>query len=64
MNLPCIGGLSNGKTDTAASRSHHPDGVQVGLCDGSVQFVTDTITLGVWQALGSIAGGEEIDEIS
>jgi prepilin-type N-terminal cleavage/methylation domain-containing protein/prepilin-type processing-associated H-X9-DG protein len=41
---------------TATSR--HPGGVNLMLADGSVRFVADTINLGVWQALGTIAGGE------
>jgi prepilin-type N-terminal cleavage/methylation domain-containing protein/prepilin-type processing-associated H-X9-DG protein len=63
MNLPCIPGLSSGQTDNAAARSRHAGGVQVGLCDGSVHFVGDSIGLNVWQALGSIAGGEIIEDI-
>jgi len=49
-------------TDTNAgvvtARSAHTGGVNVGLCDGSVTFVRDSISLDVWQALGSRAGGE------
>ena len=39
-----------------AASSYHPGGVNVGLADGSVGFVNDTINLAVWQALGSING--------
>jgi prepilin-type N-terminal cleavage/methylation domain-containing protein/prepilin-type processing-associated H-X9-DG protein len=39
-------------------RSFHSGGVQVGMCDGSVRFVTNNITLATWQAMGSPAGGE------
>jgi prepilin-type N-terminal cleavage/methylation domain-containing protein len=63
VNLPCVPGISTGKTDTAAARSRHIGGVHVGLCDGSVHFVNDGIQLGVWQALGSISGGEVIRDI-
>ena len=56
MNLPCSG--SDGVHDHTASRSRHPGGVHVCLCDGSVRFVTDEVGLTVWQALGSIAGAE------
>jgi hypothetical protein len=41
-----------------SSRSLHAGGVMVNLGDGSVHFVADTIALDVWQAYGSIAGGE------
>jgi prepilin-type N-terminal cleavage/methylation domain-containing protein/prepilin-type processing-associated H-X9-DG protein len=40
------------------SRSFHPGGVNVGLCDGSVRFVGETISLALWQALATPRGGE------
>ncbi len=43
---------------TATSR--HPGGVNFVLCDGSVQFATEDISLLVWQGLGSRAGSELI----
>jgi prepilin-type N-terminal cleavage/methylation domain-containing protein/prepilin-type processing-associated H-X9-DG protein len=63
MNLPCTPGSSDNRIDTAASRSRHPGGVQVGLCDGSVQFASESIDLNVWQAMGSIDGGEPIGQL-
>jgi prepilin-type N-terminal cleavage/methylation domain-containing protein/prepilin-type processing-associated H-X9-DG protein len=56
LNLPCV--PINGSTETAASRSRHPGGVQVAMCDGSVRFVPETLGLEVWRAMGSIEGGE------
>jgi prepilin-type N-terminal cleavage/methylation domain-containing protein/prepilin-type processing-associated H-X9-DG protein len=57
-----------------SAQSNHTGGVNLGLCDGSVQFVSDTIdtnglpdfdwgtggasALGVWGAVGSINGKE------
>jgi len=41
-----------------AARSRHPGGVQVGLGDGAVLFVSESIGIDIWQALGSIKGGE------
>jgi prepilin-type N-terminal cleavage/methylation domain-containing protein/prepilin-type processing-associated H-X9-DG protein len=40
------------------ARSNHPGGVNVLLGDGSVRLVGNTITLDVWRALGTRAGGE------
>ena len=51
MNLPCVAGSSYNEI-TAASRSRHPGGVNVGICDGSVQFVSDNVGIAVWQASG------------
>ncbi len=45
-----------------AARSHHPGGVNVGLGDGSVRFVSETIRRQTWQDLGSIADGRVLDE--
>jgi hypothetical protein len=41
-----------------AARSQHPGGVIGSWCDGSVQFVADTIELRVWRAVGTRAGSE------
>jgi prepilin-type N-terminal cleavage/methylation domain-containing protein len=52
-----------GRIGTAA-RSRHGGGidgglgVNVALCDGSVRFVTNSIALADWRAMGSMAGGE------
>ncbi len=43
-----------------AARSNHPGGVNVGFADGSVRFISQTIELTTWRALGSIAGGEVV----
>ena len=55
-NLPC----TEGTDETAAARSRHPGGVNVVMCDGSVTFAGDNISIDIWQALGSIDGGEPI----
>jgi prepilin-type N-terminal cleavage/methylation domain-containing protein/prepilin-type processing-associated H-X9-DG protein len=60
LNLPCAG--STKERVTAAARSRHPGGVQVLMADGSVRFIHQTINLSVWQAMGSIAGGEVVSE--
>lgn len=38
--------------------SNHPGGIQVGLCDGSVRFLGETIDFNTYLAVGSIDGGE------
>jgi prepilin-type processing-associated H-X9-DG protein len=59
---PCIGTHTayNNRKNIVSPRSNHPGGVQVLLGDGSVRFITNSIDLATWQALGSPAGGEVI----
>jgi prepilin-type N-terminal cleavage/methylation domain-containing protein/prepilin-type processing-associated H-X9-DG protein len=42
------------------ANSVHPGGVNVGMADGSVKFVKDSINIGTWRALGTRNGGEVI----
>jgi prepilin-type N-terminal cleavage/methylation domain-containing protein/prepilin-type processing-associated H-X9-DG protein len=43
---------------TATSR--HPGGVNLLMADGSVPFIKESVGMRVWQALGTIAGGEVV----
>ncbi len=64
MNLPCVVGPAS-TTDSslsAASRSRHPGGVNVLLCDGAVRFVSDDVALDTWRKLGWANDGETIAE--
>ncbi len=45
-----------GGATTASSR--HTGGVTVGIADGSVRFINESIAIANWWALGSIDGGE------
>lgn len=47
---------------TVTSRSYHTGGVNSLFCDGSVRFQQSTVSLGIWRALGSRAGGEIIQD--
>jgi prepilin-type N-terminal cleavage/methylation domain-containing protein/prepilin-type processing-associated H-X9-DG protein len=59
MNLPCKDNATFSPSDeVACARSRHAGGVNVVMADGAAQFVTDAVSLTVWQALGSIDGGE------
>ena len=44
-----------------ASRSYHPGGVNTCFADGSVRWVTSSVDLAVWMAIGSRAGGESVN---
>jgi prepilin-type processing-associated H-X9-DG protein len=60
-SLPC-------STATAATgiyhsaRSKHVGGLNTGFADGSVRFVRDSIPLKIWQAYGTMDGGESIND--
>jgi len=43
---------------TMAAGSRHPGGVNVVMCDGSVQFVSESIDHHTWWAMGSVNGNE------
>jgi prepilin-type N-terminal cleavage/methylation domain-containing protein/prepilin-type processing-associated H-X9-DG protein len=43
---------------SAPANSQHPGGVNVGMADGSVKFIKDTIGLQTWWAVGSRNGNE------
>jgi prepilin-type N-terminal cleavage/methylation domain-containing protein/prepilin-type processing-associated H-X9-DG protein len=45
-----------------AARSRHSGDVNVALCDGSIRFVTNSIPIVTWQALGSMNGSEVISD--
>ncbi|MBX3425132.1 MAG: DUF1559 domain-containing protein [Pirellulales bacterium] len=57
--MPAVAGVAS--SQVAAARSRHLGGVNALLCDGSVRFVSDEISLDVWQALGSMNGAENVE---
>jgi prepilin-type N-terminal cleavage/methylation domain-containing protein/prepilin-type processing-associated H-X9-DG protein len=54
---PCVNG-NQGGAGYVSARSKHPGGVNTLRCDGSVGFVSDTVDLSLWRALGSSQGAE------
>jgi hypothetical protein len=58
LNLPCV--PVNGNTEWTGARSRHPSGLQVTLCDASVHFISNSIGLNEWRALGSIGSGDQV----
>jgi len=55
-NMPVVTGAI--PDQVSAARSSHNGGVNALNCDGSVRFVTDSISLDVWRALGTMNGEE------
>jgi prepilin-type processing-associated H-X9-DG protein len=58
IKMPCTTGANHYK----AARSRHPSGVNVGMGDGAVRFVSNNIDLNAWQAIGTLNGGESLGE--
>jgi prepilin-type N-terminal cleavage/methylation domain-containing protein/prepilin-type processing-associated H-X9-DG protein len=70
-DIDCRGGLPHSirtnhwwdrLSHNVAARSRHPGGVHALFCDGHIQFVSSTIQVATWQALGTRAGGEVVGE--
>jgi prepilin-type N-terminal cleavage/methylation domain-containing protein/prepilin-type processing-associated H-X9-DG protein len=52
--------IALGNPQRAAARSRHTGGVNASMSDGSVRFVSNSIALNTWMAMGSMAGGEVV----
>ncbi len=63
-NLPCVTVPFPFLDFYSGSRSRHPGGVDVGLGDGSVRFIKNTIAPTIWIALNTIRGGEVLSSDS
>lgn len=67
---PCMSQVANSgptygpvsRTGILTARSLHTGGVQVGMADGTVRFVSNNIHTGTWNALGTVAGMESTGE--
>ncbi len=62
-NPPCAAAPSI-TAITNAARSQHPGGVNVGMADGSVRYVKNTINLASWRALSTTQGNEALSSDS
>jgi prepilin-type N-terminal cleavage/methylation domain-containing protein len=60
LNRPCLNTAGDDNA-YASPRSMHDGGVFCLMCDGSVQFITNSIALSTWRNLGAIADGNVID---
>jgi prepilin-type N-terminal cleavage/methylation domain-containing protein/prepilin-type processing-associated H-X9-DG protein len=47
-----------------SANSNHPGGVNFAMCDGSVRFAKNAVSLQVWRSLGTRNGGEVISSDS
>jgi prepilin-type N-terminal cleavage/methylation domain-containing protein len=60
LPAPCVNNDLNDSTNSV--RSNHPGGVLVMFGDDSVHFVSNEVSLAVWRARGSVAGGAAVAE--
>jgi prepilin-type N-terminal cleavage/methylation domain-containing protein/prepilin-type processing-associated H-X9-DG protein len=58
--MPCTNGPSTDRQNVA--RSRHAGGVNAVFGDGSVRFVSNNINLTAWRAMGTMDGGEVVNE--
>jgi prepilin-type N-terminal cleavage/methylation domain-containing protein len=61
-NAPCTSDPSNSSNRQNFARSLHPGGVNASLADGSTRFISSTINLTTYRALGTIQEGETLGE--
>ena len=61
---PCVGTFGSWKPRAVlmTARSSHPGGVHVAFADGSVRFVSESISHGTWQAMGTPSRREILTE--
>jgi prepilin-type processing-associated H-X9-DG protein len=67
FQFPCINSANgpNARFEQyIVSRSRHPGGVYVAMCDGSIHFYENEIDINLWRNLSSMSGGEVDDEYS
>ncbi len=57
LNPPCTSS-SPADGEIMFARSRHPGGLNIALCDGTVRFVNNSISMATWQALGTAAAND------
>jgi prepilin-type processing-associated H-X9-DG protein len=57
----CDNDASSTESQVLTASSLHPGGVNILFGDGTVRFLTDTINLKLYRAIGTIAGQEQVD---
>jgi prepilin-type processing-associated H-X9-DG protein/prepilin-type N-terminal cleavage/methylation domain-containing protein len=60
LNLPAAVSSDYFDKNHASPRSRHGGGVNVAFCDGSVQFLQDSIDINTWRSLGWIDDGASV----
>jgi len=58
--MPCTTVSTSTLARMQLARSRHTGGVNTAMCDGSVRFVSNSVSLIAWRAAGTAQGGESI----
>jgi hypothetical protein len=58
--LPCTVTGDDGTQRQFSARSNHTRGVNASLCDGSVQFIDNSIDPGMWAELSTMNSGTSV----
>jgi prepilin-type processing-associated H-X9-DG protein len=56
------GGNSPNEGGSTAASSWHPGGVNLALCDGSVRFVQEAISIDIWELIGNRKDGKPVGQ--
>ena len=62
LNDLCIGWAPPDNPMMLAARSRHTGGVNASFCDASGRFISDSINIDVWRAMGTTQGEETVFE--
>jgi prepilin-type N-terminal cleavage/methylation domain-containing protein/prepilin-type processing-associated H-X9-DG protein len=57
-NAPCTATSTSTRPRMQVARSRHTNGVNVSMCDGSVRFVSNSVSLTTWRAASTSMGGD------
>jgi prepilin-type N-terminal cleavage/methylation domain-containing protein/prepilin-type processing-associated H-X9-DG protein len=61
VNPPCTTTSTLAYPRMVAARSRHTNGVNAAMCDGSVHFISNSVSAPIWNAMGSSQGAEVVD---
>jgi len=59
-NAPCTTTSTATRPRMQVARSRHTGGVNVSMCDGSVRFVSNSVSIVTWRAASTSQGGESL----
>jgi prepilin-type processing-associated H-X9-DG protein len=60
--MPCTTTSTASRPRLLGARSLHTNGVNVAMCDGSIRFVSNNVSIVTWRALSTARGGEVLGD--